>query len=159
MVLRRWSNFIVRIFIDADACPKKAKEILFRAALRTKTELILIANRFCQTPISPYIRGIIVSSGLDEADKRIVDEARTGDLVITADIPLASEVVAKGCIALNPRGTVYDKESIAQHLAVRNLMSQLREQQLIFGGASSYNAFDTQAFANQLDKILVKAKN
>jgi uncharacterized protein YaiI (UPF0178 family) len=149
-------NKLMRIFIDADACPKPVKEILYRAAIRTKTELILVANQYIQIPASPLIRIIQVSSGFDEADKRIVEELHAGDLVITADIPLASFAVEKGGIALNPRGRLYTRDTIKQQLAMRNLMEQLRENQQISGGPASYNKLDCQALANQLDKLLAK---
>lgn len=146
----------MQIWIDGDACPNKIKQVLFKAATRTKTTLTLVANHMSQIPISPYIKMLIVPSGFDEADKRIHTEANSGDLVITADIPLASEVVAKGCFALNPRGTFYDKENVQQQLAVRNLMAQLRDQQIISGGVDTFNAQDVQAFADQLDRFLTK---
>ncbi len=149
----------MQIWVDGDACPKKVKQILFKAVERTKIQLILVANHVSHIPISPYIKMIIVPSGFDEADKRIQSDANRGDLVITADIPLASEVVAKGCFALNPRGTFYNKENIQQQLAVRNLMAQLREQQLISGGVDTFNAQDSQAFADQLDRFLAKVSN
>jgi uncharacterized protein YaiI (UPF0178 family) len=148
----------MRIFIDADACPKPIKEILYRAAIRTQTELILVANQYLKIPASPLIRVIKVSSGFDEADKRIVDEVNAGDLVITADIPLAAFVIEKGGIALNPRGRLYTPDTIKQQLAVRNLMEQLRDNQQISGGPASFNKLDCQALANQLDKLLANKK-
>jgi len=146
----------MRIFIDEDACPKPIKEILYRAAIRTQTELILVANQHLKIPASPLIRIIQVSSGFDEADKRIVDELNAGDLVITADIPLASLVIEKGGLALNPRGRLYTPDTIKQQLAVRNLMEQLRDNQQISGGPPSFNKLDSQVLANQLDKLLAK---
>ena len=144
----------MKIFIDADACPKPIKEILYRAAIRTNTELILVANQFMHTPISPLIKKIQVSSGFDEADKRIVAEVNIGDIVITADIPLADLVTEKGGIALNPRGRLYTKDNIKHQLAMRNLMEQLRDNQLISGGPKTFNKQDCQELANQLDKLL-----
>jgi hypothetical protein len=144
----------MRILIDADACPKVVKEIIYRAALRTNTPLIIIANRFFQIPTSPLIKFIVVPDGFDEADKRIIQELQTGDLVITADIPLADAVVSSGAIALNPRGTVYTKENIKHRLAVRNLMEQLRDNNIVSGGPASFSKIDTQALAKQLDKLL-----
>ena len=146
----------MRIFVDADACPKVIKEVLFRAAVRTKTELILVANHLCKIPLSPLIKLILVPHGFDEADKRIATDILAGDLVITADIPLAASVVESGAIALNPRGKLYTKENIKQQLAVRNLMAQLRDDQLISGGPGAFNHNDTQALANQLDRLLIK---
>jgi len=148
----------MRIFIDADACPKPIKEILYRAAIRTQTELILVANQHLKIPVSPLIRIIQVSSGFDEADKRIVEEINAGDLVITADIPLAAFVIEKGGIALNPRGRLYTPDTIKQQLAVRNLMEHLRDNQQISGGPASFNKLDCQALANQLDKLLANKK-
>ena len=146
----------MKIWIDADACPKNAKEIIFRAAIRTQTQVILVANHTSQIPISKYINMIIVAHGFDEADKRIEAECNNGDLVITGDIPLAALVVAKGCIALNTNGTIYTDATIKQQLAVRNLMAQLRDQQIISGGAGSYGASQIKALAMQLDKLLAK---
>ena len=146
----------MRIFIDADACPKPIKEILYKAAIRTKTELILVANQFLKVPISPFIKIIQVSSGFDEADKRIVDETCAGDIVITADIPLANLVIDKGAVALNPRGRSYTKDTIRQQLATRNLMAQLRDTLQVSGGPPSFNKQDCQALANQLDKLLAR---
>jgi uncharacterized protein YaiI (UPF0178 family) len=144
----------MRIFIDADACPRLIKEIIYKAAQRTKTEIILVANSFLQVPFSPLIKTIIVGSGFNEADKRIANELNSGDLVITADIPLANIIVNKGGTALNPRGIIYTAENIKHKLATRNLMEQLRDNQMVFGGPPTFNKFDCQAFANQLDKIL-----
>ena len=148
----------MRIFVDADACPRIVKEILFRAAIRTETELILVANQFLQTPISKFIKSIKVSSGFDEADNKIAEEVEAGDLVITADIPLADAVVQKNAIALNPRGQIYTPENMKQQLAMRNLMSQLRDNQVVSGGPAPFNKFDSQALANALDKFLHKRK-
>lgn len=146
----------MRIFIDADACPKAVKEILYRASVRTSTELILVANRYIQTPVSPLIKVITVSAGFDEADKRIAEMVESNDLVITADIPLADIVVDKNAFALNPRGTLYTKDTIKRQLATRNLMEQLRDNQMISGGPPAFNKSDSEALANQLDRILAK---
>ena len=146
----------MRIFIDADACPRPIKEILYRAAIRTQTELILVANQYLKIPLSPLIKLIQVASGFDAADRRIADELHAGDLVITADIPLADIVIDKGGIALNPRGRLYTKDTIKQQLAVRNLMEHLRDNQMVSGGPSTFNKQDCQELANQLDKLLAK---
>jgi hypothetical protein len=146
----------MRIFIDADACPRPIKEILYRAAIRTQTELILVANQYLKTPISPLIKIIQVESGFDAADRKIADELHAGDLVITADIPLADIVIDKGGIALNPRGRLYTKDTIKQQLAVRNLMEHLRDNQMVSGGPPAFNKQDCQELANQLDKLLAK---
>ena len=147
----------MRIFVDADACPKLVKEILYKAAIRTKTELILVANQFLQTPPSPLIRVIQVSSGFDVADRRIVDETNPGDIVITADIPLADLVITKGGIAINPRGQLYTHENIKGKLATRDLMEHLRDNQMISGGPGTFTKLDGHALANQLDRLLTAA--
>lgn len=148
----------MRIFIDADACPKAVKEILYRAAVRTQTKLILVANRAFKIPVSPFIQIIQVPSGFDEADKRIAADIDTGDLVITADIPLADIITDKGGLALNPRGKLYTKENIKHTLATRNLMEHLRDAQLISGGPPTFSKKDQQELSNQLDRILVNGR-
>ena len=144
----------MRIFVDADACPRLIKEVLYKAVLRTNTELILVANQYLTHPLSPLIRVIKVASGFDVADNKIVDEINADDLVITADIPLANLVVQKAAIAINPRGKLYTADNITQQLAVRNLMSELRDNQVIHGGPRAFGKLDVQAFANTLDRIL-----
>lgn len=144
----------MRIFVDADACPKVIKEILYKAAIRTTTELILVANTYLFTPISKLIKVIKVDKGFDVADERIVKEINANDIVITADIPLADFSVQKGAIAINPRGKLYTAENIKQQLATRNLMTELRDNQIIRGGPGAFTKQDVQAFANQLDKLL-----
>ncbi len=148
----------MKIWLDGDACPKKAKEILYKAAIRTQIELIVVANRMNLVPNSKYITTKVVSSGFDEADKYIEASAASGDLVITSDIPLAALVVNKGCVALNQRGVEYNANSINQQLAVRNLMSELRDQNMISGGLSGYTINHAENFANQLDRLLTKLK-
>lgn len=144
----------MRIFVDADACPKAIKEILYKAAIRTGTQLILVANQYLITPISPLIKVLKVDKGFDVADAKIVDEINPGDLVITSDVPLADFVTTKGGIAINPRGKLYTPDNIKQALATRNLMSELRDNQIIHGGPGVLNKLNIQAFANQLDRIL-----
>ena len=146
----------MRIFIDADACPKAVKEILYRASIRTKTELVLVANSYLQVPSSEFITTIIVNSGFDEADKKIAQLVESFDLVITSDIPLADIVVSKNAHALNPRGTLYTKDNIKHTLATRNLIEQLRDNRLISGGAPPFTKANSELLANQLDKILSK---
>ena len=145
-----------QIWVDADACPKVVKEILFRAADRVHVSVILVANQYLQVPGSPYIRSIQVATGFDVADNHIVQQANSGDLVITADIPLAAEVVAKGCVALNPRGDLYTEENIRERLNMRNFMDTLRSARLTSGGPAAFSQTDRQAFANQLDRLLAK---
>ena len=148
----------MKIWVDADACPVVIKEILFRAAERTKITTTLVANQFLRTPASPYIKTITVPSGFDVADSRIVQECEIGDLVITADIPLAALVVAKGGHALNPRGELYTEANIKERLAMRNLMDELRGNGLGIGGPAAFNLGDRQVFAAALDEIMAKAK-
>lgn len=142
------------IWVDADACPTVIKEILYRAAERKKLPLVLIANQPLRTPPSPYISSLTVSKGFDEADNEIVRRTLPGDLVITADIPLAADVLAKGGLALNPRGELYSTDTIKQKLTMRDFMETLRASGIQSGGPATLNQADRQAFANQLDKIL-----
>nr|WP_268247342.1 YaiI/YqxD family protein [Alishewanella tabrizica] len=142
------------IWVDADACPTVIKDILYRAAERKKLPLVLIANQPLRTPPSPYISSLTVSKGFDEADNEIVRRTQVGDLVITADIPLAAEVLAKGGLALNPRGELYSTDTIKQKLTMRDFMETLRASGIQSGGPASLHQSDRQAFANQLDKIL-----
>jgi len=149
----------MQIWVDADACPAEIKELLFRAAKRTKMKTTLVANQPMHTPRSEFIDSLLVPAGLNVADQRIVELVQTGDLVITADIPLAADVVAKGGQALNPRGTLYTDANIGAILASRDLMDDLRGEGLITGGPANFNPKDRQAFANQLDRWLTAAKN
>jgi uncharacterized protein YaiI (UPF0178 family) len=148
----------MRIWIDADACPKAIKDILYRAVIRTKIQMILVANQPLQTPISTFIKKIQVSSGFDVADKYIVDNMQKGDLVITADIPLADGAINKGGYALNPRGELYTKENIKEKLSVRNLNAEFRSGGLTTGGPAKLSNKENQAFANSLDSFLAKNK-
>jgi uncharacterized protein len=149
----------MRIFVDADACPKPVKELLYKTAIRSNIELILVANQYMHTPISKLIKSIVVGKGFDVADNKIVEEINSGDIVITADIPLADLVVTKGGIALNPRGKIYTPENMKQQLATRNLMSDLRDNLIITGGPRPFNKDDLHNLANQLDRLLAKGKN
>lgn len=146
------------IWVDADACPNVIKEILFRAAERLGVPLTLVANQPLQVPGSRYIRAVQVAAGFDVADNHIVREAKAGDLVVTADIPLAADVVAKGCRALNPRGELYTEENVRQRLAMRDLMDTLRGSGIDTGGPQSFSQTERQAFANQLDRLLAKRR-
>ena len=148
----------MRIWVDADACPGEIKELLFRAAKRTETKVTLVANLPMRTPHSGYIDSLLVPAGMNVADQRIVELVEPGDLVITADIPLAADVVAGGGQALNPRGELYTDANIGKRLADRNLLDQLRGGDQITGGPANFNAKDRQAFANQLDRWLTLAK-
>jgi uncharacterized protein len=147
----------VQIWVDADACPAEIKQVLFRAAERTKTNVTLVSNQPLRLPRSEFINHLLVSAGLNVADQRIVELVEPGDLVITADIPLAAEVVAQGGQALNPRGELYTEANVGQRLAARNLMDELRGGGQITGGPANFTAKDRQAFANQLDRWLTAA--
>jgi hypothetical protein len=144
----------LRIWVDADACPVVIKEILFRAAQRTGILTTLVANKLLKVPPSPHIRALQVPSGFDVADNKIVLELEAGDLVITADIPLAAQVIAKGGYALNPRGEFYTPANIAERLTMRNLMEELRGSGVDISGPSTFNNADKQAFASELDKFI-----
>jgi len=145
-----------QIWVDADACPKVIKEILFRAADRASVPVTLVANQALQVPRSPHIRSIQVAAGFDVADNHIVQQAEEGDLVITADIPLAAEAIAKGCLALNPRGELYTAENIRQRLNMRDFMDTLRSSGVDTGGPAAFSQADRMAFANQLDRWLAR---
>ncbi|PPC95061.1 MAG: DUF188 domain-containing protein [Methylotenera sp.] len=146
----------MKIWVDADACPVVVKEILFRSAERTKIMTTLVANQFLRTPSSPYIKTMQVPGGFDVADNRIVQELSEGDLVITADIPLAAQVVEEGGHALNPRGELYTSANIKERLAMRNLMEELRGNGVDISGPAAFNLADRQAFAAALDKFIAK---
>lgn len=146
----------MKLWVDADACPRPIKEVIYRAAQRMRIQTTLVANQFLRVPKSPYIKAIQVPSGFDVADDAIVAEIGEHDLVITADIPLASEVVSRGAVALNPRGTLYTAENIQAHLARRDFMEELRSTGTITGGPPSLAKSDVQSFANQLDRYLTK---
>lgn len=144
----------MKIFVDADACPVVIKDIIFRAAERTQTQTLLVANQLVRVPPSRFISAITVSSGFDEADNEIVRRCEAGDLVITADIPLAADVLAKGAHAINPRGEKYHSDTIRQKLTMRDFMDTLRGSGIHTGGPPPLSQSDRQAFANQLDKLL-----
>jgi len=148
----------MQIWVDADACPKAIKDILFRVAERTKITTTLVANQFLQTPPSRYIKLLQVASGYDVADNEIVKSLSADDLVITGDIPLAFEVICKGGHAINPRGERYTKDTIKERLSMRDFMDTLRGSGIDTGGPAALNSKDIQAFANQLDKFLVQRK-
>jgi len=145
-----------QIWVDADASPKVIKEILYKACERTKTNMILVANQLLETPRSRYIRSVQVASGFDVADNYIVENSNKGDIVITADIPLAAELVAKDCVVLNPRGERYTKENIRQTLNMRDFMDSLRSTGVQTGGPDSFSKSDQMAFANSLDRVLAQ---
>jgi hypothetical protein len=146
----------MQIWVDADACPKAIKEILYRAAERVKIRLTLVANRQLHCPRSPYLHAIRVPAGFDEADHRIVQLMQPGDLVVTGDIPLAADVVEKGGYVLGPRGEQFTEENIQERLAVRDLMDHLRSTGIETGGPAALGKSDRQAFANGLDQLLTR---
>jgi uncharacterized protein YaiI (UPF0178 family) len=140
-----------QIWVDADACPVPVKEILFRAAERAQVQVTLVANQALRTPPSRFVRSVQVAGGFDVADNEIVQRVAVGDLVVTQDIPLAAQVIAKGALAVNPRGVLYTADSIAQQLSMRNFMDELRGAGVDTGGPAAFHPRDRQAFANQLD--------
>jgi uncharacterized protein len=144
----------MQIWVDADACPRVIKEILFRAAERTRISMVLVANTLLRTPPSPFIRALRVRRGFDVADGEIVEQVQAGDLVVTADIPLAAAVIGRGGHALDPRGVLYTTDNIPERLAVRNLMAELRTSGVETGGPAPWTQGDSRAFANQLDRLL-----
>lgn len=148
----------MHIWVDADACPGVIKDILFRAAERTKIETTLVANQLLRVPPSPYIRALQVPQGFDVADQRIAQEVQPGDLVITADIPLASLAIERGGFALNPRGEIYTPDNIRERLTMRNFMEELRGSGMEIGGPSAFSQSDRQAFAGALDRFLARPR-
>lgn len=146
----------MHIWVDADACPGVIKEILFRAAERAQISMTLVANQLIRTPPSSYIRALQVPKGFDVADNEIVQRLQAGDLVITADIPLAADVLEKGGHALNPRGEFYSRETIQALLTMRNFMDELRGSGVQTGGPAAFSTSDRRAFANQLDRFLTR---
>ncbi len=146
----------MNIWVDADACPAAIKEILYRAANRAQVALTLVANQMLRVPPSPWIRALQVPGGFDVADQRIAQDVRSGDLVITADIPLAAQVIAKGAAVIDPRGDLLDAGNIRERLSMRNFMEGLRSSGVETGGPAALSSADRQAFANQLDRWLAK---
>lgn len=146
----------MRIWVDADACPVAIKEMLYRAAKRTSVQVTLVANQFIETPASKFINAVQVAKGFDVADNEIVRRCEVGDLVITGDIPLADEVISKGCLALSPRGELFTSENIKPRLNMRDFLETMRSSGLHTGGPAALSASDKQAFGNQLDKWLKK---
>jgi uncharacterized protein YaiI (UPF0178 family) len=146
----------VRIWVDADACPRAIQDILLRASRRLEVELIFVANKPLRVPSSPHVRALRVRAGSDEADRRIIQEATEGDLVITADVPLAAEAVGEGLHVLSPRGELFTEENVGERLAMRDLMDDLRSGGLETGGPAAFGRAERQAFANQLDRLLAR---
>ena len=147
----------MQIWVDADACPNVIKEILFRVAERARIMVTLLANQPVAVPRMQYVRAVQVAQGFDVADNEIVLRCEPGDLVITADIPLAAEVIAKGATALNPRGELYTKENVKARLNMRDFMDTMRSSGIHSGGPPALNHRDRQAFANALDRFIARA--
>jgi len=148
----------VQIWVDADACPGEIKQLLFRSAERREVKVTLVANQPMRIPRSEFVDSVLVPAGMNVADRRIVELVAPGDLVITADIPLAADVVAQGAQTLDPRGELYTDSNIGERLAGRNLLDELRGGGQITGGPANFSTKDRQAFANQLDRWLTAAK-
>jgi uncharacterized protein YaiI (UPF0178 family) len=148
----------MKIWVDADACPVDIKAIIFKAAIRTETYTCLVANHSMSIPKSPFLRLLQVASGFDVADHEIIKNLQAGDLVITADIPLASEAMDHGAQAINPRGETYSPETIRSKLNMRDFFDTLRSSGIQSGGPPPLNQKNKQEFANSLDRILAKAK-
>jgi hypothetical protein len=146
----------LKIWIDADACPGAVKEIVFRASQRLQMSVTLVANQYLPTPASALINAVQVPQGLDVADSYIVENLDAGDLVITADIPLAAQVIESKAHALNPRGELYTRESIRERLSIRNFMTDLRDSGVQTGGPKAFGQREKQAFGNALDRFLAR---
>lgn len=146
----------MNIWVDADACPRAVKDILFRVADRTKISVTFVANKRLRLPDSTFINLIQVGQGADIADDEIANKCEAGDLIITADIPLAARIVEKGALALDPRGTMYDKTNIGQILDMRNFMDSLRGSGVETGGPNSFGQRERMKFANELDKFIAQ---
>lgn len=146
----------MQIWVDADACPREVKELLFRAAQRRKILVTLVANQSLWVPASQYISTVLVADGANVADRKIVELLSPGDLVVTADLPLAGAVVAKGAHALNPRGELYTDANVGERLAMRNLLDEMRGAGHALRGPAQFTAKDRQVFANELDRWLTK---
>lgn len=144
----------MRIWIDADACPREVKDVVFRASERLSLAVVLVANKAMIVPKSPLISFVQVRGGPDVADDHIANHAVAGDLGITADIPLAARLVKVGATAIDPRGHIYDPRTIGERLAVRDLMADLRDQGAVTGGPAAYSPKDKQRFASTFDRLL-----
>jgi len=147
----------MKIWVDADACPNAVKDVLYLAADRVGVALTLVANQRLRTPGFGQISSVQVSGGFNVADDYILEHAEAGDLVITADIPLAAQVIAKGAHALNPRGTQYDAENVRQYLGMRNFMEEMRGAGQVTGGPPPLSQRELQAFTNALDRFLTRS--
>ena len=146
----------MQIWVDADACPAVIRNILFKAADRARTMVTLVANQPRPKPPSPHVRAIQVAPGFDVADNEIVKRVEPGDLVITADIPLAARIVELGALGLDPRGELYSEENVGERLSMRDLMQELRGAGMIQGGPAQFSSTDRQRFASSLDRVLTR---
>ena len=147
----------MQIWVDADACPNVIKEILFKVSKRAKLLVTFVANQYIKTPASPFLKSLQVPGGFDVADDEIVRQVNKGDLVITADIPLAAEVIEKGAHALNPRGELYTTNNIKQRLQMRDMVESMRNSGVeMSGGQAAFGQKDKQTFANALDRFVAK---
>jgi len=143
-----------KIWIDADACPKAVKEIVFKASRRLNISIILVANTYQIIPLSSLIQLIVVDKGFDAADQHIIDQVETHDIVITADIPLAAKVLKKKAVALNPRGEIYTEHNIGSILSMRNIMKEFRDAGTITSGPAMFGPKDIKQFADSLNKLI-----
>ena len=146
----------MKIWIDADACPKVIKEVVFKTSFRSKIPVLLVANSYMAVPPDSLIRSIQVDKGADVADSYIVDHLEAGDLVVTADIPLAALVVEKDATAINPRGELYTEENISERLSMRDFMQEMRDSGMNTGGPPPFGPKDKESFANSLNRLLAK---
>ena len=148
-----------RIWVDADACPRPIKEVLYKAADRRHIDVLLISNQYLSLPSSPRIKGWTVPKGPDEADRYIATHAQSHDLIITQDIPLASDLIEKGCSVIDLRGREHTPNTIGQRLSIRNAMEELRDSGVMTGGPPPFDAKAKQAFSNQFDRVLTRVLN
>ncbi len=146
----------IRVWVDADACPRLVREILERAVERGRVSMVLVANQPLRASASPHVRAVRVGSGFDAADRRIVDESAAGDVVVTADVPLAAELVRRGVLVLTPRGEQVTEDNAGERLATRDLLDELRSGGAITGGPAPFGPRDRQAFADGLDRLLTR---
>ena len=146
----------MRIWIDADACPKMIKEFVYKVSHRLKVPVVLVANSGMQVPRSSLVSLVVVGKELDEADHHILENCAVGDLVVTADIPLASSLIDKAVVAINPRGTIYTPDNVKEALATRNLMQDLRDEGTMTGGPPPLGPRDREKFANAMDRELTR---
>jgi hypothetical protein len=144
-------------WIDADACPRDAKDLIFRTANRLQVKTVLVANSQMNVPLSPYLSTVRVGQGLNVADDYIAEAAKAGDVAVTADIPLAATLVRKGVAVIDPRGELYTEENVEERLAIRNFMQEVRDSGVATGGPKAFDARTRQLFANAVDRVLGQA--